>query len=84
MVIPFLVVFVALAYLILRTETIMADFSKLTSAVTALTVEVDVAIAKLHSSVEDPAVQAGIESAAAAVQAQTDKLAAAAPPTPTP
>ena len=83
MLILVLVSFVTLAYAILRMETIMADFSRLTAAVDALTVEVDVAIAKIGTPpVEDPKVQVAIDAAAAAVQAETDKLAAAAPPTP--
>ena len=81
MVIPLLVIFVALAYVILRMETLMADFSRLTAAVDALTVEVDVAIAKIGTPpVEDPAVQATIDTVTGVVKAQTDKLATAAPP----
>jgi len=77
--------FVILAYIVLRTEVLMVDFSKLTTAVDALTVEVDVAIAKIGTPpVEDPKVQVAVDAAAAAVQAETDKLAAAAPPPATP
>jgi hypothetical protein len=83
MLILVLVSFVTLAYAILRMETIMADFSRLTAAVDALTVEVDIAVAKLSElPTEDPKVQLSIDAAAAAVQVETDKLAAAAPPTP--
>jgi outer membrane murein-binding lipoprotein Lpp len=85
MVIPLLVIFVALAYVILRMETFMADFSKLTAAVDLLTVDVDAAVAALHAAHgEDPAVQKAIDDATAAVKAQADKLAAAVPPPPSP
>ena len=75
------VILAALAYIILRTEVLMADFKKLTTAVDALTVEVDVAIAKIGTPpVEDPAVQSTIDAVAGVVEATTAKLAAAAPP----
>jgi hypothetical protein len=85
MLILVLVSFVTLAYAILRMETIMADFSRLTAAVDALTVEVDAAVTALHAGHgEDPAVQATIDTVTGVVKAQADKLAAAVPPPPSP
>jgi hypothetical protein len=75
------VIVALLAYIILRTEVLMADFSKLTAAVDALTVEVDLAVAKLgQAPVEDPAVQAKLDTAAGVVNAQATRLAEAVTP----
>jgi hypothetical protein len=77
------VILALLVYIILRTEVLMADFSKLTAAVDALTVEVDAAVTALHAGHgEDPAVQATIDTVTGVVKAQSDKLLAAVPPPP--
>ena len=82
MVIPLLIIFVLLVIIVLRMEFLMADFSRLNAAVGELTVEVDAAIAALQAGAEDPAVQRSIDDATASVRAQSDKLLAALPPTP--
>jgi hypothetical protein len=83
MLILVLVSFVTLAYAILRMETIMADFSRLTAAVDLLSIEVDAAVTALHAGHgEDPAVQAMIDTVTGVVKTQSDKLAAAVPPPP--
>jgi hypothetical protein len=85
MVIPLLVIFCVQAYLVLRMETIMADFAKLTAAVEELTVEVDAVLAALAAGgAEDPAVQKAVDDATAAIRVQSDKLLAAVPPPPSP
>ena len=81
MVIILLVNFIVLAWIILRLEATMADFTRLTTAVEELAVEVEAAVAVIaagHGG--DAAVQAAIDAATTAVKVQSDKLLAAIPP----
>jgi t-SNARE complex subunit (syntaxin) len=76
------VVLLLLAWIIVRMEALMADFSRLTSALVSLAAEVTIAVDKIGSGVVDPTVQPAIDAAAADVQSAVDKLTAAAPPPP--
>jgi hypothetical protein len=76
------VVLLLLAWIIVRMEAVMADFSKLTSALVSLAAEVTVAVDKIASGAADPTVQPAIDAAAVNVQAAVDALTAAAPPVP--
>jgi len=60
-------------------KKIMADFTKLNTDIATLATDADALIALKPT--EDPAIQTGIDAAAAAVQAVDAKVKAALPPT---